>query len=130
MAIHAIAADTHRVPETPRWLVQRAVSTKRRVLARLGSRDGTLEEIQAAVARERTTNARAGRGSCRRRAASGAILVGVAGGRATTPAEEASLFTCRAFCSTWARREPGLRRARGHGRAQDAVYCRRRDLFG
>ena len=50
--LHAIAA-TQVMPETPRWLVQKGrLDEARRVLARLGSRDGTLEEIQAAVARE------------------------------------------------------------------------------
>ena len=33
------------MPETPRWLVQKGrLDEARRVLARLGSRDGTLEE--------------------------------------------------------------------------------------
>ena len=84
------------MPETPRWLVQKGrVDEARRVLARLGSRDGTLEEIQAAVRREADQQG-AGWGAVfkpKTRGVRRAILVGVGVGAAQQMlAEEALLF--------------------------------------
>ena len=93
--LHAIAA-TQVMPETPRWLVQKVrLDEARLVLARLGSRDGTLEEIQAAVAREADQQG-AGWGAVfkpKTRGVRRAILVGVGVGAAQQMlAEEALLF--------------------------------------
>ena len=88
--------STQVMPETPRWLVQKGrLDEARRVLARLGSRDGTLEEIQAAVAREADQQG-AGWGAVfkpKTRGVRRAILVGVGVGAAQQMlAEEALLF--------------------------------------